>query len=598
MILTNEAQKKLEKVIADNKLLSATQIEELKKESANTKKSIIALLNEKQLIDEESLTKALGQANGVQYANLLNFKPEQRILDMFPPDLANSHQAVPIGMMNGRLAVGMIDPTNIQATDFISRRINQPVTPVLVSSTSIKNVLKLYKRDVSQEVTDVMSSVSSVIEQEAAKEAEKQKTQKKDNKLNDIVQDAPITRALKTVMEYAYRQGASDVHFEPRPEGFRIRFRIDGILREVMTMPKAVEPAIVSRVKILSKLKIDEHRIPQDGEFRFTVDDVDIDNRVSISPVIYGEQVVIRLLVKDSGLLTLDKLGFKGNALRLLQSGIQEPQGMTLSTGPTGSGKSTTLYTLINFIKDVKINIVTLEDPVEYKMDGINQIQVNADVGLTFSSGLRSILRQDPDAVMVGEIRDSETADLAVQAALTGHIVLSTLHTNSAAGVLPRLLDMNVEPFLIASTVNTVIGQRLVRRLCEKCAEPYQSTDAETEAIKQNLASVLAKTKADQGKTKDHTGFENLPLLTENAYTLYKAVGCSECSDGFKGRMGIYELFAVDEEMEKLITKDTTTTIIHNQAVKKGMITMVQDGYLKALNGITTLGEVARVASE
>ena len=597
MILTNEAQRKLEETIINDGLLSTQEVEDLKVESAKKNKSLISVINERNLIAEEPLTKALAVANGLQYANLLNFKPSQEILEKIPGDIARSHQAVPIGMMKGRLAVGMIDPSNIQAIDFLSRKINIGISPILVSSSSIQAILKQYKTDVAQEVTDVMSSVTDVIEKEAKKEAAKQKATKKDQNLNNIVQDAPITRALKTIMEYAFRQGASDVHFEPRPEGFRVRFRIDGILKEVMTMPKAIEPAIVSRVKILSRLKIDEHRIPQDGEFRMTIDNTDIDHRVSVSPVIYGEQIVIRLLVKDAALLTLEKLGFKGTALATLQKGIKKPNGMVLSTGPTGSGKSTTLYTLITYIKDIAINIVTLEDPVEYKMDGINQIQVNSDVGLTFSSGLRSILRQDPDVVMVGEIRDGETADLAVQAALTGHLVLSTLHTNSAPGVLPRLLDMQIEPFLIASTVNTVIGQRLVRRLCEKCKEQVTSTEAQTEAIKETLANVLAKDESEKSKVEQHTGLEDLPSLTDKAYTLFKPVGCSDCVDGYKGRMGIYEVFDVDSEIEKIITKDTTTSQIAEVAIRQGMITMTQDGYLKALKGITTVEEVARVAS-
>ena len=588
MILTNEAHAGF---------LSKEEVDQLKVDSAKTKKSILTLINERNLVTEESLTKLTAQANGLQYANLTAFRPQPDILEKIPREIAESYQAVPIGMMKGHLAVGMIDPSNIQAIDFLSRKINSSITPVLVSGSSIQAVLKQYKTDVAQEVTDVMSSVTDVIEKEAQKEAAKQSASKKDSTLNNIVQDAPITRALKTIMEYAFKQGASDVHFEPRPEGFRVRFRIDGILQEVMTMPKAIEPAIVSRVKILSRLKIDEHRIPQDGEFRMTIDGTDVDHRVSVSPVIYGEQIVIRLLVKDSGLLTLDKLGFKGDALRTLERGIKKPNGMVLSTGPTGSGKSTTLYTLITFIKDIAINIVTLEDPVEYKMDGINQIQVNSEVGLTFSSGLRSILRQDPDVVMVGEIRDGETASLAVQAALTGHLVLSTLHTNSAPGVLPRLLDMEVEPFLIASTVNTVIGQRLVRRLCETCKEEVQSTDAQAEAIQDTLSNVLAKSESGKAKVAERTGLDNLPLLTDKAYTLFKPVGCEECSDGYKGRMGIYEVFEVDDNIEKIISKDTTTSQITKIAVEQGMITMKQDGYLKALTGITTVDEVARVAS-
>ncbi len=307
---------------------------------------------------------------------------------------------------------------------------------------------------------------------------------------------------------------------------------------------------------------------------------------------------MIRLLDKSGTALTLDSLGFRGRAARLIDEGIRKPHGMTLSTGPTGSGKSTTLYAVVQAIKDVSINIVTLEDPVEYKMDGINQIQVNADVGLTFASGLRSILRQDPNVVLVGEIRDKETADLAVQAALTGHVVLSTIHTNSAAGVLPRLLDMGVEPFLIASTINTVVGQRLVRHLCEKCKQPYQTTPAETTSIEKTIGGVLPKTKEDLEAAKKDIGYDVIPLAAAKDYTMYKAVGCTACVKGYKGRVGIYEVFAMTESMEKLLLGHATTSEVQNQAQSDGMLTMKQDGYFKALNGLTTLEEVARVAAD
>ena len=399
-------------------------------------------------------------------------------------------------------------------------------------------------------------------------------------------------------MENAATQGASDVHIEPREKDLKIRFRVDGILQDTMTLPKSIEPALISRIKILSNLKIDEHRIPQDGQFQVHVNGRDIDLRIAIAPVVYGEQIVIRLLDRSGANLTLESLGLKGQAFRLVNEGITRPHGMTLATGPTGSGKSTTLYAALEKLNQVSVNIITLEDPVEYRVNGVNQIQVNPDVGLTFASGLRSILRQDPNIVMVGEIRDRETADLAVQAALTGHIVLSTIHTNSAAGVLPRLLDMQIEPFLIASTVNTVIGQRLVRTLCPKCREQAQSSQAETESIIETLNMLLPKTTDEQTKMVETFGYETLPLASQKAYTLYKAKGCANCIDGYKGRLGIYEVFAMTEAMEGLLAKRASTPEIQNQAQKDGMITMKQDGYLKVLGGLTTLEEVARVAAD
>ena len=376
-----------------------------------------------------------------------------------------------------------------------------------------------------------------------------------------------------------------------------IRCRIDGVLRQVMELPKAIEPALVSRIKILSNLKIDEHRVPQDGQFTVVVDDKEIDLRIAISPVVWGEQVVIRLLDKTGTSMDVESMGMTGRALKAVLKGIEEPNGMILTSGPTGSGKSTTLYALIKKIKSEAINIVTLEDPVEYKMDGVNQIQVNVDAGLTFASGLRSILRQDPDVVMVGEIRDSETANLAVQAALTGHLVFSTLHTNSAAGILPRLLDMGIEPFLIASTLNTVIGQRLVRRVSEK-REVLPSTEMETREINDVLGDLLPKNSNEVPSLSEDLGYPGLPVVNQKGYMLAKGIETRENPGGYSGRAGLYEAIEVDEDIQKLIVARATAGDIMKVAKAKGTVTMRQDGMLKALSGITTIKEVNRVASD
>ncbi|HEY5667872.1 MAG TPA: GspE/PulE family protein, partial [Candidatus Saccharimonadales bacterium] len=389
---------------------------------------------------------------------------------------------------------------------------------------------------------------------------------------------------------------ASDVHIEPLQDSLKVRCRIDGILREILRLPKSTEPPLISRIKILANLKIDEHRIPQDGEFSINAAGKNIDLRIAISPVIWGEQVVIRLLDKSGTSLKLEDMGYAGRALRSIREGIKSTNGMVLTSGPTGSGKSTSLYALLQEVKSDAINIVTLEDPVEYKMEGINQIQVNADVGLTFANGLRSILRQDPDVVMVGEIRDKETAELAVQAALTGHLVFSTLHTNSAAGILPRLLDMGIEPFLIASTVRTVIGQRLVRRVGPN-PETYESDKVEAEAIHSTIGHLLPKTAEEMQKVAEDLGYESLPLATQNAYTLTKGKDSPDAPGGYKGRMGIYEVFNISPEIQQLILKRATSAEIQEVARKQGMVTMREDGYLKALAGRTTITEVNRVAS-
>ncbi|PSO43238.1 type II secretion system protein E [Candidatus Saccharibacteria bacterium QS_5_54_17] len=595
-MLVGESQNTFERLLVEEGYLSEEQLKSLRQESAEQNKSIINLISDRGLIDKEDIVKTVAKAENVPYADLHGFKADEETLNFIPKDLAKNYQVVPIGMMNGQLAVGMVDPTNLQAVDFITRRIGQAITPHMVSSESVEVVLGQYGADVSEEVSSVVGSAEQFVQSE---EQQQKQQQQEGGDVQNLVQDAPITRALNTILDYAARLEASDIHIEPRPENVKIRFRIDGILKEIMTLPKGVEAALVSRVKILSSLKIDEHRQPQDGEFQMQHEGRDIDLRIAIAPIVWGEQVVIRLLDKDSSLLDIDSLGYKGRARRLIHEGLQKPYGMTLSTGPTGSGKSTTLYAGINTIHDPAINIITLEDPVEYKMSGINQIQINSQIGLTFASGLRSVLRQDPDVVMVGEIRDGETADLAVQAALTGHIVLSTLHTNSAAGVLPRLIDMGIEPFLVSSVINTVIGQRLVRRICDKCARERESTEAENHSIQEVLGSILPESGEASQELKEDIGYEVLPGLDQNAYTLYQGSGCKDCNgEGYKGRTGIFEVFSITDEMEKILVSGMTSGQVQEQAQKDGMITMRQDGYLKALNGVTTLDEVARVASD
>lgn len=589
-MLSVESQHRIEELLLEGKLLSAADLETAKVEALKAGKPLIAYIAEKNLVGEEDLTRVSAEATGVPYVNLTNIQVGEDITKLLSKDTAETYMAVPFGLQQGRLAVGMLDPTNIQAVDFLSRKVGHTITTYLASRASIDNVLAQFHSNVA---ADVAASL------DVAQVDEHAKVEKKDLKaMQNLVQDAPITRALNAILDYAAQSRASDIHIEPREHELKIRYRIDGILQETMTLPKSIEPALISRIKILSSLRIDEHRIPQDGQFQISSSGKEIDLRIAISPVVWGEQVVIRLLDKDSSILTLEALGFRGRAFRVIREGIHRPHGMTLSTGPTGSGKSTTLYAIVQELKDVSINIVTLEDPVEYKMDGINQIQVNGDVGLTFASGLRSILRQDPNVVLVGEIRDKETADLAVQAALTGHVVLSTIHTNSAAGVLPRMLDMGIEPFLIASTINTVIGQRLVRKLCPKCKQEYQTGEAETQSVTATLGGVLPSDKANLEKVKKDVGYDQVPLAGDKSFTMFKAVGCKECTRGYKGRIGIYEVFAMTPDMEKLLLQHSTTSEIQTQAAKDGMLTMKQDGYFKALNGETSLEEVARVAAD
>jgi type IV pilus assembly protein PilB len=591
-VLSQTTQKEVEEKLVADGIVQADKLLELKTKATNTKKPLFSQLVEDKVVTDEQLTKVIAGVNKVPYVNLSSAVVDQKVLKLLPQEIAERYMAVPLGEMQKRLVVAMLDADNIQAVDFLSNKIGRPLKVYAASEEGIRNVLRQYTVAFDEKMTEAMTGQQAEVEQNAQKDGKKEKN------IATIVQDSPISKALSAILEYAAKNRASDIHMEPSENDFKIRCRIDGVLREVMKLPKSTEPPLVSRIKILANLKIDEHRIPQDGQFTVHVAEKDIDLRIAISPVVWGEQVVIRLLDKTGTSLKLEDMGYKGRALRAIRKGLENPNGMILTSGPTGSGKSTSLYALLQEIKDDSINIVTLEDPVEYKMDGINQIQVNADVGLTFAAGLRSILRQDPDVVMVGEIRDKETATLAVQAALTGHLVFSTLHTNSAAGILPRLLDMGIEPFLIASTVRTIIGQRLVRRIDDKSREEYQSSSTETDSINEALSNLLPE-KEDQRKAAiEDLGYESLPLKGQSAYTLFKGKDGPSTPGGYKGRMGLYEVIDVTESIQDLILKRATSAQIQAVAMKEGMITMREDGYLKALAGATTLTEVNRVATD
>lgn len=583
-LLTTEMQDKLMTLLVDEGLVSKSVLQAATDESEKTQKPLFELLSEKHIIDDEMLTHGIAQVSGVPYVNLTSSLISQQVLGLLPEDVAERFMAVPLAEVQNRLAVAMVDASNVQAVDYLSSLIERPLKVFMASEIGVRHVLDQYKADLS-----TVDEAAAATAQEAEKE--------ESSNIKTIVQDSPISRALSTILEYAVKSRASDIHIEPLESALKIRCRVDGVLLEIMQLPKAIEPALVSRIKILSNLKIDEHRVPQDGQFAVKVANKEVDLRIAISPVVWGEQVVIRLLDKSGSSFNLEEMGYAGRALRAIRKGSHRPNGMILTSGPTGSGKSTSLYALIQEIKDDTVNIVTLEDPVEYKMAGVNQIQVNSEVGLTFATGLRSILRQDPDIVMVGEIRDDETANLAVQAALTGHLVLSTLHTNSAAGVLPRLLDMKIEPFLIASTVNTIIGQRLVRRVAAK-RDTYQSNPIETQNILATVGHLLPKTQADVAKIAQDLGYKDLPLAGQNAYTLVKGKDTPATPKGYSGRAGLYEVMDVTETIQQLIVSHATSSEIQKQAVVEGMITMRQDGYLKALQGITTLEEVNRVTAD
>ena len=582
-LLTKEAEEKITGLLLAEGLADPNLVSRVKG-SLTPEQSVLNELLAQKVISNDMVAHATAAVIGIPYVELKNISIDQDILTKIPYEAQVRVLAIPLGEKDGLLNVAMADVTNVQYVDYISNLINQPIRVWMSSERGIREMLEKNHGD--------FSGVK-----EAVRETNEEVVEKEETEAKTIVQDSPISKALNTILSYSAKTKASDIHIEPLEDSLIIRCRIDGVLRRIMELPKTVAPALVSRIKILSNLKIDEHRTPQDGQFTVLVDGKEIDLRIAISPVTWGEQVVIRLLDKEGTTMEIDKMGMTGRALRSVLSGIKKPNGMILTSGPTGSGKSTTLYALIQQIKSEEINIVTLEDPVEYKMAGINQIQVNLDAGLTFASGLRSILRQDPDVVMVGEIRDGETAGLAVQAALTGHLVFSTLHTNSAAGILPRLLDMGIEPFLLASTLNVVIGQRLVRRITEK-RELYKSSELETTGVNSIVGDILPQTDEEVASVSEDLGYPGLPVENDNYYMLAKGMDSKETPGGYKGRAGLYETIDVDEDIQKMITQHATAAEIMRLARSKGTITMRQDGILKVLSGVTSIEEVNRVASD
>ena len=594
-ILSASAQTRIEERLVADGLIPQDQLVLLKNQARQKNQPFFSLLLEQGRISDEQLTKVLATVSKVPYVNLSEAHIDPKTLGLLPQDIAEHYMAVPLGEMQSRLVVAMLDADNVQAVDFLSNKIGRPLKVYAASESGIKHILEQY--DTTSSLQSILSLPLEAQEATKAQGSASFISTPQQQKVQTIVEDSPISKALSAIMNYAAKSRASDIHIEPLENELKIRCRVDGVLREIMKLPKTAEAPLVSRIKILSNLKIDEHRVPQDGQFSILVEGNSLDIRVAISPTVWGEQVVMRLLDKSGTTLQLEAMGYMGRSLRMIRKGLQQPHGMILTSGPTGSGKSTSMYAMIQEVKNDAVNIVTLEDPVEYKIEGVNQIQVNPDVGLTFATGLRSILRQDPDIVMVGEIRDKETANLAVQAALTGHLVFATLHTNSAAGILPRLLDMEIEPFLIASTVHTVIGQRLVRRVVPG-GETYISNTAETAAIHATLGNILPKTQQEMSKVALDLGFKSLPLATQNAYTLFKGKDTPDNPNGYHGRIGLFEAFEVTEKIQDLIIKHAPSSAIQRAAQEEqGMVIMRQDGYLKALAGLSTLQEVDRVAA-
>ena len=586
----------IEKLLARSGVATPEQISALKEEGSRSTRSLQDLSIEKAYFDEAKLTKAFADYAQIPFIELDPHGIPSDVLNKIPERIARQYSAVLFKVdEDGLQHLAMEDPDDVQAVNFIQKEIGSNTRIYIATSSNILAALESYRGDVNQELSDVIDVESEASDQEQAINEQ------------DVSADSPIAQTINILLEYAIRNHASDIHIEPREDFVQVRYRIDGVLKEVNRLPKNVSGALITRIKIMSNLKIDERRIPQDGRFKIKVAGKQYALRVSSLPVADGEKVAIRILDESDQAVTLESLGLWGRSISILKIAISEPNGMVLITGPTGSGKSTSLFSVLTILNTPSVNISTIEDPVEYRIPGVNQTQTNDKAGMTFASGLRSLLRQDPNIIMVGEIRDSETADLGVQAALTGHLVFSTLHTNNAATCLPRLLDMGIEPFLIASTVRAVVGQRLVRRLHTTTRQSYEPSEEEKQAVTkmfnlgpgQNFKIIheLEKLALSQGIGKD------LPLSTdENGIkALWRADTKDENDDahnGYKGRIGIYEVLPNTQNIQKLIMNNATSSQIQDQAIREGMISMQIDGLIKAFRGETTIEEVLRVSKD
>ncbi len=586
--------KQLKDFLLDSGIVEVNKIEQVFAEAEKKKEKMGNLLLKKKLITKEDLTKLYAYISGVPFVNLEKQIIPHKILKIIPEPIAKKYKIVSFDKTKNSLKVAMINPDDLQTIDFIHKKTGLYVEPCLTTKEGIQFALKQYEKSLKAEFGDIIGDDDALSGSLTKKN--KKKKSKSGKELSKEAEDLPVIKVVDTLIKHAILESASDIHIEPDEKEVRVRYRVDGILRDAMTLPKKIMSGIVARIKVLSNLKLDEHRLPQDGRFKIEKEDYKISFRVNILPIFDGEKVVMRLLDESSKGLTLEKMGLRGRSLEVVHREIKKPNGMILVTGPTGSGKTTTLYTVMDILNTSEVNISTVEDPVEYRMHRVNQTQINAKIGLTFAASLRALLRQDPDIIMVGEIRDHETMEIAMHAAMTGHLVLSTLHTNSAAGTLPRLLDMEAEPFLVASTVNVVIGQRLVRKLCPECKKSYTIGEKELKTLEgsidvDKMLELLRNAKELKGQIKKDDDWKTIKF--------YRAKGCEQCNNqGYKGRMGIYEVLEVDEDIEKLIMQSASTETIEEVARKKGMIMMSEDGFIKAIQGITSIEEVLRVTKE
>lgn len=575
----------LKAFLLDSGLINKANFDKAEKEAEKSGKPFRDTILNKNYVGEAELRRLEAYILGIPFVNLEKETINPEILSIIPEPIAKKHNIVAFKQSGNDLQVAMLDPDDIETIDFIKKKSALRILPRLTTPESIKHALKQYQKTLEAEFGEIIKKEAGEISL-----VKEEKGEEEEEVLKKMAEDLPIIKIVDTLIRHAILQIASDIHIEPVEKEVKVRYRIDGILREAMTLPKQVASGIVARIKVMSNLKLDEHRLPQDGRFKIETADYRISFRVSIIPVFDGEKIVMRLLPEGVKGFGLEELGFWGSNLEKIHKNIRRPNGIILATGPTGSGKTTTLYTILEILNTPGVNISTIEDPIEYRMPGVNQTQVRADIGLTFANGLRSLLRQDPNIIMVGEIRDNETASLAINAALTGHLVLSTLHTNSAAGAMPRLIDMKVEPFLIASTVNAIISQRLVRKLCPE-HDKYNLSPEEIKSLGgqinfDNIVNVLRREKIIDPKA----------VLEKIEWGRSKK--SEECADGYKGRLGVHEVLEMSETIRQMVVKNATSDEIEKQARLEGMLTMLEEGFIRGAERVTSIEEILRVTNE
>jgi type IV pilus assembly protein PilB len=571
------SEKQIKEILLKSEMVDEANYQKYSNEAQALGKDLIDYLDEKKVISPVAFYENAANYFKVPYIDLKNQNIRKDVLFIIPEPIASTHNIIAFDTNGAELKVAAADASDLEIFEFLNKKTGMEIRVHITSPESIKETIKQYHKSLKAEFNYL----------EGGKDG------KDDKDLKKLAADLPVVRIVDTLLEYSIIEGASDIHIEPEEKKTIVRYRIDGVLRNVMVLPKTVHTGIAARIKILSNLKVDEHRLPQDGRFKIATDEYKVAFRVSIMPTFSGEKIVLRLLNEKAQVLTLEQLGFQAAPLEIVKRNISKPHGIILVTGPTGSGKTTTLYTVMDILNTPEVNISTIEDPIEYRMQHVNQSQVNSKIGFTFASGLRAFLRQDPDIIMVGEIRDQETAEIAIHAAMTGHLVLSTIHTNDAATTMPRMAEMGVPSFLISSTVNMIIAQRLVRKICTNCIQSYKLDEISIKEMEKqlNIESVLMTLEKNKTILSAKKGL--------NALLFYRGKGCKRCNNtGYKGRIGIYEILENNEEISALIIKNTPAAEINSAAIKMGMLTMLVDGFMKAKNGITTIEEVMRVTKE